>query len=140
MAKEASFESLEIGDALPALELPEITRTTLALYAGASGDHNPIHIDIDFAKKAGLDDVFAHGMLSMAYMSQLLTRWVGPHQLRELTGRFTAITHVHDKPTVTAKIIEKLEEEGEKRVRLRLDVADQKGETKIKGTALVALP
>ena len=41
-------------------------RATLALFAGASGDHNPIHIDLDVARSAGLDDVFAHGMLSMA--------------------------------------------------------------------------
>ena len=46
-----------------------ITRTTLALYAGASGDHNPMHIDIDFAKKAGFPDVFAQGMLVMALCS-----------------------------------------------------------------------
>ena len=45
----------------------------LALFAGASGDHNPIHIDIDFARKAGMPDVFAHGMLSMAWLGRLLT-------------------------------------------------------------------
>ncbi|MGD9549587.1 MAG: MaoC/PaaZ C-terminal domain-containing protein, partial [Burkholderiaceae bacterium] len=55
---------LQVGDEMPVLELPPITRTTLALFAGASGDHNPIHIDIDFARKAGMPDVFAHGMLS----------------------------------------------------------------------------
>ena len=137
---EVTYDSLEIGHELPPLELPPITRTTLALYAGASGDHNPIHIDTDFAKKAGLEDVFAHGMLSMAYMSRIVTKWVGPHQLRELTGRFTAITHVHDRPKVTAKIIDKSDAEGERRVRLRIDVTDQNGETKIKGTAIVALP
>ncbi len=41
-----------------------VDRTTLALFAGASGDHNPIHIDIDFARRAGMPDVFAHGMLA----------------------------------------------------------------------------
>jgi acyl dehydratase len=46
------------------LDAPQITRATLALYAGASGDHNPVHIDIDAAHAVGIDDVFAHGMLS----------------------------------------------------------------------------
>ena len=58
-----NYEGLEVGDTLPPLTLPAIDRTTLALFAGASNDHNPIHIDIDFAQKAGMKDVFAHGML-----------------------------------------------------------------------------
>ena len=44
------------GSEIPSLELPPIDRTTLALYAGASGDHNPVHIDIDFARRAGMQD------------------------------------------------------------------------------------
>lgn len=48
------------GTTLPPLRLPPVSRTTLALYAGASGDHNPIHIDLDVARSAGLGDVFAH--------------------------------------------------------------------------------
>ena len=48
-------------------------RLTLALYCGASGDHNPLHVDIDFARAAGLDDVIAHGMLAMAYLGRFLT-------------------------------------------------------------------
>ena len=55
---------MQVGDTLPPLTLPPVNRTTLALFCGASGDHNPIHIDIDFARKAGMPDVFAHGMLA----------------------------------------------------------------------------
>ena len=50
-----------------------ITRAKLALYAGASGDHNPMHIDSDFAKKAGFPDVFSHGMLVMGLLGQAFT-------------------------------------------------------------------
>jgi acyl dehydratase len=65
-----------------ARDCPPISRATLALFAGASGDHNPIHIDLDVARSAGLDDVFAHGMLSMAYLGRLLTGWVPQHPTR----------------------------------------------------------
>ena len=58
------------------VELPPITRTQLALYGGASGDHNPIHIDIDFAKKAAFPDVFAHGMLVMGLAGRVVTQAV----------------------------------------------------------------
>ncbi|MDB4032643.1 MaoC/PaaZ C-terminal domain-containing protein [Porticoccaceae bacterium] len=49
-----------VGTQIPPLTLPPISRYTLALFAGASGDHNPIHIDSDFAKASGMPDVFAH--------------------------------------------------------------------------------
>ena len=52
------FEALQQGDSLPPLVTEPISRQTLALYAGASGDHNPMHIDSDFAKQSGMDDVF----------------------------------------------------------------------------------
>ena len=72
----SSFDALQVGDAIPVLELPPVSRLTLALYCGASGDHNPIHVDSDFARSAGMPDVFAHGMLSMAWLGRLLTDWV----------------------------------------------------------------
>jgi acyl dehydratase len=75
-------QDITIGTELPPLQIAPISRTTLALFAGASGDHNPMHVDIDVAKSAGLDDVFAHGMLSMAYLGRLLTDWVDPQAIR----------------------------------------------------------
>jgi len=80
---------------LPPLALPPISRTTLALYAGASGDHNPMHIDIDAARAAGHPDVFAHGMLSMAYLGRALTGWFPPSAIRAFAVRFVAVTPVH---------------------------------------------
>lgn len=68
-----NYTDLKVGDNLPTFVKAPINRTTLALFAGASNDHNPIHIDLDFAQKAGYPDVFAHGMLVMAYMGQALT-------------------------------------------------------------------
>jgi acyl dehydratase len=87
-----AVQDFTIGTELPPLQIPPISRTTLALFAGASGDHNPMHIDIDVAKSAGLDDVFAHGMLSMAYLGRLLTNWVDPQAIRSYRVRFAAIT------------------------------------------------
>ena len=66
------YTSLTLDDELPTLTMPPITRQMLAIYCGASGDHNPIHVDIDFAQESGLDDVIAHGMLIMAYMGRLV--------------------------------------------------------------------
>lgn len=95
-----------VGTALPPLQIPPISRTTLALFAGASGDHNPIHIDLDVARSAGRDDVFAHGMLSMAYLGRYLTDMVPQDRIRSFSARFTAITPVYAEPTCRAMVRE----------------------------------
>lgn len=56
-----TFDQVAVNDELPELILPPINRTILALFAGASGDHNAVHIDLDVARQAGMPDVFAHG-------------------------------------------------------------------------------
>ncbi|MEX5562381.1 MaoC family dehydratase [Pseudophaeobacter sp. 1A16562] len=132
-----TYAEINVGDQLPPLTTEEITRTTLALFAGASGDHNPIHIDIDFAKRAGMPDVFAHGMLNMAYLGRLLTGWVPQSALREFTTRFVSITQVHAVITCTGKVVEKRDGN---LVALEIEAADQNGEVKLAGTALIELP
>ena len=133
------FSDIQIGDEIPLLKLQPVNRTILALYCGASGDHNPIHVDLDFARKSRMDDVFAHGMLSAAYLGRLLTAWVPQSQMRSLSVRFTGITQLGHIPTCTGKVIEKFEEAGERRVRLALRCANQYGEEKLAGEAVVAL-
>lgn len=132
------LKNAAIGDTLPPLELPPVTRTTLALFAGASGDHNPIHIDIDVAKQAGMEDVFAQGMLSMAYLGRLLTDFVPQARLRGFSSRFSAITRLGDRLTATGEVVAEDVVNGEPVFRLALKLADQNGEVKISGEALVA--
>jgi acyl dehydratase len=134
------YDTLQPGTSLPPLQLPPITRLTLALYCGASGDHNPIHVDTDFAKSAGMPDVFAHGMLSAAWLARVLTGWVPQSAIRSLDIRFAAITHVGEAITCTGTVAEKFEQDGQRCVRLRLATANQDGITKLTGEALVAWP
>ena len=134
-----NFDTVTVGDQPIHLVTEPVSRTTLALYAGASGDHNPMHIDIDYAKKAGQSDVFAHGMLSMAYLGRALTDWVPQSAVRSFTTRFTAITRVGDQIVCTGKVAEKMEKDGEKQVRLEITAANQDGEVKAAADAIVAL-
>ncbi|AUT58639.1 MaoC family dehydratase [Paraburkholderia terrae] len=133
------FDDVKIDDTLPPLTLEPVNRTTLALFAGASGDHNRVHIDTDYARKAGMPDVFAHGMLSMAYLGRLLTRWVDQRQLREFGVRFVGITHLGHQVTCTGRIVDKFEAEGERRVKLEIQTANQYGEPRVVGEAVIAL-
>ena len=135
---QPGFDSINVGDEIPIFNSEPITRHTLALYCGASGDHNPIHVDSDYAREAGLDDVIAHGMLSMAYLGRLLTNWVSQSSIRELRGRFTAMTLVGDSVSCHGKITEKFSESGEKRIKLEL-IAETPREQTIIGEAVVPL-
>lgn len=121
------------------LQLPVVNRATLALFAGASGDHNPIHIDIDVARRAGLPDVFAQGMLGMAWLARLLTGWAPQSRLRRLDVRFLGITHLGNSIKCSGRVLEKFDCDGERCVRIELTSANQFGQTKIVGEALVAL-
>ena len=135
---QPTFNSLNVGDEIPALTTPSVSRHTLALYCGASGDHNPIHVDLDFAKSSGLDDVIAHGMLSAAYLAQMLTNWVPQSALRSFNNRFTAMTQIGDTVSCSGKIVEKFEKDGEKFVRLELYTNTRESQT-ITAEAVVVL-
>lgn len=134
----SNIENADSGEYIPSLTTLPISRLTLALFAGASGDHHPIHLDIDYARQAGMDDVFGHGMLAMAYLGRLLTNRVSQKRLRRFDARFVAIVRVHERLTCTGRVVEEFEEKGEKLVRLELTVANEKGEVKVTGDAIVA--
>jgi acyl dehydratase len=136
---QPKFDDINVGDQPIRLETDPISRTTLALYGGASGDHNPMHIDIDYAKAAGESDVFAHGMLVMAYLGRSVTSWVPQSAVRSFNTRFTAITRVGEKIIVTGNVAEKIQGGAENLVRVELTAANDKGEVKAAGEAVVAL-
>jgi acyl dehydratase len=120
---------------VPTLRPEPISRTTLALFAGASGDHNPIHIDLDAARAAGQDDVFAQGMLSMAYLARMLTDWIPQERLRSWKVRFVAITPVHARPVCTARITSV----SGAQATLEISVALEDGTVTLIGDAVVEL-
>ncbi|MBN9739216.1 MULTISPECIES: MaoC/PaaZ C-terminal domain-containing protein [unclassified Pseudonocardia] len=129
-----------VGLELPPLEIAPITRTTLALFGPASGDLNPIHLDLDVARSVGLDDVFAHGMLSMAFLGRFLTEWFDQRLIRTYFVRFVAITPVHARPTCSGRVTLIDLVEGERRATLELTVTLDDGTVTLRGEAVVAVP
>ncbi|MCO5130310.1 MAG: MaoC family dehydratase [Xanthobacteraceae bacterium] len=130
--------SRSVGDRVVHKTFPPITRHTLALYCGASGDHNPIHVDLDFAKKAGFPDVFSHGMLVMAYLGQALTDAVRPKDIRTFSTRFAAITQLGARLTCEGHVTELIEYDSEPCMKIALVAKDEAGEAKLLGEAIVA--
>ncbi|MBK4738707.1 MaoC/PaaZ C-terminal domain-containing protein [Noviherbaspirillum pedocola] len=130
------FDALAVGQSLPELALPPLSRVTMALYAGASGDHNPIHIDISAARAAGEQDVFAHGMLVMAWGGRLLSAWVPAERIRSFEVRFTGMTRPGERIICSGEVVEK---RTDRSVLVRLRACSDEGDVKVVGSAVLAL-
>jgi acyl dehydratase len=133
------FEDVSEGDESPELSL-EVTRTHIVKYAGAGGDFNPIHHDETFAKSMGLPSVFAMGLMQGGYLARMLTDWVGVGNLRLCKIRFTGQVWPGETIICRGRIVRKYEQDGEKRVDCELSVTNKEGESKISGSAVIALP
>jgi acyl dehydratase len=138
-APTPSSLEVKVGDTLPTVTLGPVTRAMLALYAGASGDHNAIHIDIDVARQAGVPDVFAHGMLSFGVLAQVPTRWAGIARLRRMEARFASVVQVHDEITCTGTITAIEDQGAGPAARIALIASAQDGRQVLTGEAIVSL-
>jgi acyl dehydratase len=133
------FDDIKEGDTGPEFS-HELGRTDLVMYAGASGDFNPMHTDEVAAKDSGLPSVFGHGMFTAGILGKALTDFIGVGNLREYKVRFTKQTWPGETLTTKIRVDSKHEENGEHLVGLECEVVNQEGEAKINGTAVAALP
>jgi acyl dehydratase len=97
-------------DVKPGDEMAPLSRTVsqaqIDAYAGASGDHNPIHVDPEFARSVGLPGTIAHGMLDMAILGEAVGRWAGAYdRVAELACRFSKPLLPGDTVTCTGRVV-----------------------------------
>jgi acyl dehydratase len=137
--KKLFFEDVTEGDAAPEFT-HELSRTDLVMYAGASGDFNPMHHDEVKAQESGLPSVFGHGMFTMGLLGKAITDYVGVGNLQLYKVRFTKQTWPGEKLTTKVTVAKKYEEHGQHRVDLECSVVNQDGEPKVSGVAVAALP
>lgn len=115
MTATVKYDEVEVGQEIPAVDYP-VRRLNLVMYAGASGDFNPIHWNERFAKTVGLPDVIAHGMFTMAQGGRFVTDWAGdPGAVVDYGVRFSSMVVVPDDDqgatiTVSGVVEEKLED------------------------------
>ena len=96
---------IKVGDTHTERVVEDLKRTQIVMYAGASGDYNPVHTDEIFTTKvAGYPSVFAHGMLTMGMTGHMLTNFVGDGRLIEFGVRFTSQVFPGDTLDATATI------------------------------------
>src|SRR5438034_211887 len=110
-AQKLFFEDVNEGDEGPVVS-HELTRTDLVMYAGASGDFNPMHHDEVKAQAAGLPSVFGHGMFSAGFLARALTDYVGVGNLRRYKVRFAKQTWPGETFTTRIAVTAKRKENG----------------------------
>jgi len=138
MALKAS--ELRVGDVHRSEICHNLSRTQIVMYAGASGDYNPLHTDEIYSKEVrGNKTVIAHGMLSMGMTGRMLTDYVGDGRLTQYGARFTAMVLPGDTLTASAIVTAVREELGEQFVDLKISTTNQDGIEVIKGKASARL-
>ena len=134
-ARVLDSESVAAGDAGPEITHP-LTRTDLVMYAGASGDFNPMHYDEIAAQQAGLPSVFGHGMFTAGLLATAVTNYVGIGNLKSYRVRFTKQTWPGE--TLTTSVTVRETRPGNEIV-LDCAVVNEQGETKLLGEAVAVL-
>ena len=134
------LSEIKQGDILPSV-VKHVTQEGINLYAEASGDFNPIHIDEAFAAQTPLEGTIAHGMLILAYLSQMMTEAFGDNWLEgsKLSVRFKAPVRPEDTITAKGKIDAIEQKEGSTYVNCIIECCNQNEETVIAGGATVKL-
>ena len=137
-AKGKTFEEIEIG-ATDSFS-KTISESDVYLFAGLSGDFNPMHVNEDYAKNTPFKTRIAHGPLTQSLIAPVLgTKLPGLGTIAlEIRTRFRAPTYIGDTITATAKVSEKLPEK--KWIRLVLSWTNQTGKLVAEGEVLVMPP
>jgi len=138
-----SAASLQVGDSKELQLVDDLTRTQIVMYAGASGDYNPLHSDEKFAREvAGYPGIFAHGMLTMGMTGRVVTDWFDVGRVTSYGVRFVRQVWPGDTLTATAEVTAVRPGEGpdgDDLVDLAVTTVNQHGEPVVTGTATARL-
>jgi 3-hydroxybutyryl-CoA dehydratase len=138
--EKLNLSDIHQGDSLPTI-VKHLSQQKINLYAEASGDYNPIHIDEAFAAKTPLGGTIAHGMLILAYASEMMTQAFGQSWLEggKLSIRFKAPARPQDTITTSGKVDAIEEKDGIPHVNCSLECCNQNGDVVISGGAVIKL-
>ncbi|BCO39272.1 MULTISPECIES: MaoC family dehydratase [Mycobacterium] len=128
-------DEFTVGDSREHTVIPEVTRTQIVQFAGASGDYSPLHTDEPHAVRAGYPSVMAHGMLAMGAAERLLAGWVGRERLVRYRVRFVSPVWPGDSLHAVATVLDVRDNPQGRYVDLDVRTVNQHGVTVLSGSA-----
>ena len=131
--------TVAVGDEMTVLERT-VTQEQINAYAEASGDHNPIHVDPEFARSVGLPGTIAHGLLGLGIITEAVARWAGGYdRVASINCRFSKPLLPGQTLTCTGRVTEIDEAAG--MATLELSAVSSSGDRILSNSrALVRLP
>jgi acyl dehydratase len=140
MTKTLYYEDIQIDDDLPALNKHPTPRQ-LVMWAGASEDFYEINYNQDFARSKGLPNFIVHGDLTVAFLTQLVTDWIGEGgTLKKLKTVNRGMLFPNEDVSCKGKVSKKYIKTGENYVECEIWAENNKGEKCTSGTVVVTLP
>jgi acyl dehydratase len=140
VTKHLDYESVDKGTPLDGLSIPALTRVTLARFAGAIDDYNPMHLDDKVAAAAGKSSVFAPSHLIMGYVGRMVEACFQGASLRRYGLRMLKLVWPGDVLTCRGVVIDKRREGSECVIDADVWADNQRGETVAKGRVLAVVP
>lgn len=140
MTKQVFYEDIEVGREIPTL-VKHPTTMQLVKFAGASGDYYQIHYDKDFARANGLTGVIVHGWLTLSFLGQMITGWIGEQgTLVKLGCSHRGMLFPGESIFCKGKVTRKYVKDDKNYVEAGIWAENPKGEKATPGTAVVILP
>lgn len=140
MTEQIYYEDIEVGATLPVLTKKPTPRQ-LVMWAGAAGEFSEMHYDIDFAQKNGFPGIIVHGMLMAAFLTQLVTGWMGGlGVLKKFKTRNEQFLLVNKEIHCTGRVVKKYRSGDENCVEIEMAVEKADGGRCVSATASVAVP
>jgi acyl dehydratase len=133
-----SYQELQVGE--KAYFSKTITETDIIMYAGISGDFNPVHVNSEYAKTTRFKERIAHGTLTLSLIAPVIGMKLPGlgSVLLEIHARFNAPVKIGDTITAEVEVEEKIEKN--KFIRLKIRFVNQEGIEVATGNALVLPP
>jgi len=131
------LDKLGVDVGLKTSHMKTITEADIVLFAGVSGDFNPVHTCEEYAKKTFFGSRIAHGVIALGLISAAMTKLPGLVIFLSDSNRFLAPVRIGDTITATGEVIEVRKEKGI--LTLKTSCTNQKGEVVVEGEWAVRL-
>lgn len=142
MTGKVDFSRIKQDDSIPALS-KAITQDRINKWADAVGDYNPLHVDLEYAKKTKFKKTIAHGPLIISYISEMMGAWLGDNWLeggKLLDIRFKAPVKSGDQITIEGIVKDKRNENDRAIVQCEVFITNQEGIKVLEGRAIGGWP
>jgi|SRR5579871_2149874 len=130
------WDHMEVGDSLPKIVRPPISRLQIAQFAAASDEFSPLNLDDEHAKNAGYHSIYAPGLMSLGFVEEALKAFASNMKIVSLKGTFQRLIWPGDTLLAKGLIVRRYQKHDEHRILFSLWCENQNNDVVMKGAAI----